>query len=137
MGVSYSRNSIFQNGLGEMIAFRNAAALATRPHPNGIPAFSPRLRARRYLRFKIKIRTTLKGLNPLVPANGCNPVGNLCKSGARLCEPQHVPLQINPLRVTDPRSVSEYATFAEISIGVVIFWKRLSQGSPPTRTTLG
>ncbi len=30
-------------------------------------------------------------------------------SGARLCEPQHVPLQIKPLRVTDPRSGSDAA----------------------------
>jgi hypothetical protein len=30
-----------------------------------------------------------------------------------------MPLQINPLRVTDPRSVSEYATFAEISPGII------------------
>ena len=44
--------------------------------------------------------------------------GDLCKSGARLCEPQHVPLQIKPLRVADPRSASENGTFAEVSNGV-------------------
>jgi len=41
-----------------------------------------------------------------------------------LCEPQHVPLQIKPLRVTDPRSVSEHATFGEVSERVEA-WSRM------------
>jgi hypothetical protein len=41
--------------------------------------------------------------------------GDVCKNGARLCEPQHVPWQTKPLRVTDPRSASGNALFAEVS----------------------
>jgi hypothetical protein len=48
-----------------------------------------------------------------------NPNGDLCKSGARLCEPQHAPLEIKLLRVTDPRSASGNAPFAEVSNAVV------------------
>jgi hypothetical protein len=50
--------------------------------------------------------------------NGRNRVGDLCKSGARLCEPQHAPLEIKLLRVTDPRSASGNAPFAEVSVAV-------------------
>jgi hypothetical protein len=49
------------------------------------------------------------------PKNVSNRNGNLCKSGARLCEPQHAPLEIKLLRVTDPRSASRNAPFAEVS----------------------
>jgi len=37
--------------------------------------------------------------------NGRTPVSSVLISGARLCEPQHVVLQISLLRVTDPRSI--------------------------------
>ena len=34
----------------------------------------------------------------------CRTFGGVLNSGARLCEPQHIPMQSKPLRVADPRS---------------------------------
>lgn len=56
---------------------------------------------------------------------------SFCKSGVRLYESQHVPLQIRPLRAKDPRSVFENATLQKSPLELSGFqraersdWKR-------------
>jgi hypothetical protein len=98
-------------------------------NPNGIPAQSPGSARRAYPGNDDRCDAQpQRGCGSTI-MGWCNPVGDLCKSGARLCEPQHAPLEMKPLRVTDPRSVLRKATFAEISNGVEGFSHRITQGS--------
>src|SRR5262249_10865009 len=95
-------------------------------YPNEITSLSPGLREPLPWERHNENRT-LKGVES-DRSGGCNSFRDLCKSGARLCEPQHAVLQIKPLRVTDPRSAADDSPFAEISVGVENCFGTTTQG---------